>query len=229
MSTDLLRRCPLFSGLGAEDLQKIKAIAVPRQFRKGRVIFSDGEEAKGFYVILTGKVKLYKISPMGKEQILHVVSAPDAFAEAALFLEGAYPAFAETLVDSQLLFFPKRNFIELIAKNPQLSINMIVSLSQYLKRFASLVEELSLKEVSSRMAKYLIDLSLKFSKAGKGSMEIELDLSKTQLASKLGTISETLSRTLAKMKAKKIIDVKKNKIVILNRELLEKIASGMKL
>jgi CRP/FNR family transcriptional regulator len=236
MSTDLLRRCPLFAGLQEKDLQKIRAIATPRQFRKRDVLFSDGGEAKGFYVILTGKVKLYKISLEGKEQILHIVSAPDTFAEAALFLEGTYPAFAETLMDSQLLFFPKRNFIELIEKNPQLSINMIVSLSQYLKRFASLIEELSLKEVSSRIAKYLIDLSLKLSKVdttrfreGKVSTEIELDLSKTQLASKLGTISETLSRTLAKMRAKKIIDVKKNRILILNRKLLEEMASGMKI
>ncbi|MCJ7748083.1 MAG: Crp/Fnr family transcriptional regulator, partial [Desulfobacterales bacterium] len=132
--------------------------------------------------------------------------------------------------------FPKRDFIHLIEKNPQLSINMIVSLSQFLKRFASLIEELSLKEVSSRIAKYLIDLSLKLSKVGttrfregESPEEVELDLSKTQLALKLGTISETLSRTLAKMKAKGIIDVKKNIILILNREALEELASGLKI
>jgi CRP/FNR family transcriptional regulator len=229
MSTELLKRCPLFAGLKEKDLQKIKAIAMPRQFRKREILFSDGEEARGFYVVLSGKVKLYKISPDGKEQILHVVSAPDAFAEAALFLEGTYPAFAEALKDSQLLFFPKRNFTQLIERNPQLSVNMIVTLSQYLKRFASLIEELSLKEVSSRIAKYLIDLSLKSSKEGRNAADLELDLSKTQLASKLGTISETLSRTLAKMKAKGIIEVKKNRIFILNREHLDKVASGMKI
>jgi CRP/FNR family transcriptional regulator len=229
MSTDLLRRCPLFAGLKEEDLKKIKAIASLKQVGKKEVLFSDGEEAKGFYVILSGKIKLYKISPEGKEQILHVVSAPDAFAEAALFLEGSYPAFAEALIDSQLLFFPKRDFIHLIERNPQLSINMIVSLSHFLRRFASLIEELSLKEVSSRVAKYLIDLSLKSAKEGKIPKEVELDLSKTQLASKLGTISETLSRTLAKMKAKGIIDVKKNRILILNRGTLEELASGLKI
>jgi len=229
MSTDLLNRCPLFAGLREEELKRIRAIASLKQVWKKEVLFSEGEEAKGFYVILSGKVKLYKISPEGKEQILHVVSAPDAFAEAALFLEGSYPAFAEALSDGQLLFFPKRDFIQLIEKNPQLSINMIVSLSHYLRRFASLIEELSLKEVSSRIAKYLIDLSLKLSKEGKSPKEVELDLSKTQLASKLGTISETLSRTLAKMKTKGIIDVKKNKILILNREALEELASGLKI
>jgi CRP/FNR family transcriptional regulator len=228
MSIELLRRCPLFAGLKEDDLKRIRAIASLRQIEKKEVLFSDGEEARGFYVILSGKVKLFKVSPEGKEQILHIVSAPDAFAEAALFLEGTYPAFAEAMTDSQLLYFPKRDFIQLIEKNPQLSINIIVTLSHFLKRFASLIEELSLKEVSSRIAKYVVDLSIKSSKEGKSPKEVELDLSKTQLALKLGTISETLSRTLAKMKAKRIIDVKKNKIIILNREALEELASGLK-
>src|SRR5512139_2648549 len=221
MSSDLLNRCPLFAGLKEEELKRIRAIASLKQVVKKEVLFSDGEETKGFYVILSGKVKLYKVSPEGKEQILHVVASPDAFAEAALFLEGTYPAFAEAMTDCQLLYFPKRDFIQLIEKNPQLSINMIVTLSHYLKRFASLIEELSLKEVSSRIAKYVVDLSIKASKEGRGLKEVELDLSKTQLALKLGTISETLSRTLKKMKAKRIIDVKKNRIIILNREALE--------
>jgi CRP/FNR family transcriptional regulator len=226
MSTDLLKRCPLFAGLREEDLKKIRAIAFPQSLAKKGVLFAEGEEAKGFYVILSGKVKLYKVSPEGKEQILHIVSSPDAFAEAALFLEGNYPAFAEGLTDCQLLFFPKRGFIQLIERHPQLSINMIVSLSSFLKRFATLIEELSLTEISSRIAKYLIDLSRKQLREGKSSADVELDLSKTQLASKLGTISETLSRTLAKMKAKGMISVKGNRIQVLNRQALEELASG---
>ena len=229
MVIEPLKRCPLFAGLKEEDLKKIKAVASLKRVGKKQILFSDGEEARGFYVILSGKVKLYKMSPEGKEQILHVVSPPEAFAEAALFLEGNYPASAETLTDSQLLFFPKRDFIQLIERNPQLSINMIVSLSHFLRKFASLIEELSLKEVSSRVAKYLIDLSLKSAKEGRDPREVDLDLSKSQLASKLGTISETLSRSLAKMKAKKIIGVKKNRILILNREALEAVASGLKI
>ena len=229
MSIDLLKRCPLFAGLKEGELKKIRAIASLKHFGKKEILFSDGETTKGFYVLLSGKVKLFKVSSEGKEQILHVVNAPDAFAEAALFLEGTYPAYAETLSESQLLFFPKRDFIQLIERNPQLSINMIITLSHYLKKFASLVEELSLKEVSSRIAKYLVDLSVKLSKEGKNPQEVDLDLSKTQLALKLGTISETLSRTLAKMKAKGVIDVQKGRIRILNREALEELASGLKL
>ena len=189
-------------------------------FRRGR--------GQGVYVILSGKVKLYKISPQGREQILHIVSAPYTFADAALFLEGGYPAFAETLTDCRLLYIPKRDFKQLIEKNPQLSLNMIVSLSNYLRLLASLIEELSLKEVSSRVAKYLID-SMKTFKKGRSPNELELDLSKNQLAAKLGTISETLSRTFGKMKSKGIIDVKGNKILILDRKSLEELASGLKI
>jgi CRP/FNR family transcriptional regulator len=202
---------------------------LPKRVKRREILFTDGEEARGFYVVLSGKMKIYKVSPEGKEQILHIVSSPDAFAEAALFLEGTYPAFAEALSDSQLLFFPKRNFVQLIEKNPRLSINMIVTLSHYLRRFAMLVEELSLREVSSRIAKYLLDLSVRSMKEGRIPKEVELDLSKTQLALRLGTISETLSRTLAKLKAKGLIDVRGNRIQILNREALGELASGIKL
>jgi len=228
MATELLRRCPLFAGLKEKDLKRIIAIASPKKIRKKEILFSDGQEAKGFYVILSGRVKLFKVSSEGKEQILHVVSAPDAFAEAILFLEGTYPAFAEAMTDCTLLYFPKKDFVQFMRKNPQLSINMIVTLSHYIKRFATLIEELSLKEVSSRIAKYIVDLSMKSAREGKMTKEVELDLTKTQLALKLGTISETLSRTLAKMKAKGMIEVKKNKIIILNREALEGLASGLK-
>jgi CRP/FNR family transcriptional regulator, dissimilatory nitrate respiration regulator len=228
MVPDILKQCPLFAGLEAEDIKKIRSIALPKRLKRKEILFTDGEEARGFYVVLSGKMKIYKVSPEGKEQILHIVSAPDVFAEAALFLEGTYPAFAEALSDSQLLFFPKRSFVQLIEKNPRLSINMIVTLSRYLRRFAVLVEELSLREVSSRIAKYLLDLSVRSSKEGKSPREVELDLSKTQLALRLGTISETLSRTLAKLKAKGLIDVRGNKIQILDREALGELASGIK-
>lgn len=229
LSTDALRRCPLFAGLDDEDFRKIKGIGLTKRMAKKRIIFSEGEPAKGFFVLLSGRVKLFKVSPEGKEQILHIVSAPDAFAEAALFLEGAYPAFAETLSDCEMVFFPKRDFVNLVTKNPQLSLNMIVSLSHYLKKFAVLIEELSLKDVSSRVAKYILDLSLKASVEGRAATEVDLDVSKTQLALKLGTISETLSRTFAKLKAKGVIDVQREKIRILDREALEQVASGLRM
>ncbi len=230
MNTSLktLKRSLLFSGLGEEELKEIRAIASPVQVGKGEILFSDCEEADGLYVVLSGKVKLYKVSPEGKEQILDVISAPEAFGEASLFLKGSHPFYAETLGDSQLLFFPKRNFLRLIKKDPRLGANITVALAQHVKRYAALIEDLSLKEVPSRIAKYLLDLLTRQWKEGRGAAEIELHLNRSQLASRLGTIRETVSKTLAKMKAHGMIDIKKSRIRILNREALQKLAVGLK-
>ena len=224
-----LKHVPLFAGLNEEELKEIRTIAAAMQVEKRKILFSDCEESNGLYVLLSGKVKLYKVSPEGKEQIIHVISPPDTFAEASVFLKGSHPFYAETLSDCELLFFPKGDFHRVIKKSSRLSSNMTIALSQYVKRYASLIEDLSLKEVPSRIAKYLLDLSLKQSKEAKSPGEVELDLSRSQLASRLGTIRETLSKTLANMKAKKIIDVDKNRILILNRKALEKLGAGHKL
>lgn len=224
-----LKRVPLFAGLNEEESREIGSIAAAMEVDKGEILFTDCEESNGLYVLLAGKVKLYKVSPEGKEQIIHVISPPDTFAEASIFLKGSHPFYAETLSDCQLLFLPKRDFREVIKKSPRLSANMTIALSRYVKRYASLIEDLSLKEVPSRIARYLLDLSLRQSKKARSAWEVELDLSRSQLASRLGTIRETLSKNLAKMKARGIIDIRKNKIIILNHEILEKLAGGMKL
>jgi CRP/FNR family transcriptional regulator len=229
VSIKVLKRSPLFLGLNEKEWKEILAIASLKQVERGKILFSDCEEANGFYVVLSGKVKLYKISPEGKEQIVHVISAFDAFGEASLFLKGSHPFYAETLNDCQLLFFPKRDFLQLLNRSPRLSANLSITLSDYVKRLSSLVEDLSLREIPSRIAKYLLDLSLKQSKGRKSFENIELDLSRSQLASRLGTIRETLSKSLGKMKAQGIIDIKKSRISILNREALEKIAVGHKI
>jgi CRP/FNR family transcriptional regulator len=224
-----LKRVPLFAGLNEKEMKEIISIASLKQVEKRKILFSDCEEASGFYFILSGKVKLYKVSPDGKEQIIHVVSALDAFGEASLFVKGSHPFYAETLNDCQLLFFPKRDFLQMLKKSPRLSANMTITLSDYVKRLSSLVEDLSLKEVPSRIAKYLLDLPLRQSKGGKRTEKVELDLSRAQLASRLGTIRETLSKNLARMKAKGFIDIKRNRILVLDREALEKLAAGHKI
>ena len=228
VSVKLLRRFHLFIGLNEKEFKEIIAIASLKRVEKEEILFSDCEEANGFYVVLSGKVKLYKVSPEGKEQIVQVISAPESFGEASLFLKGSHPFYAETLNDCQLFFFPKRDFHRLIKKHPRLSAKMTVALSQCVKRYASLIEDLSLKEVRSRIAKYLLDLPLRQLKRARSTEEVELDLSRAQLASRLGTIRETFSKNLARMKTEGIIDVKKNKVLILNREALEKMAAGLK-
>lgn len=211
----VIKRCPLFSGTTEADLHHLTQICKHREYARGEVLFSEGEEAQGFFVVATGKVKIYKLSPEGKERILHIVHPGGTFAEAAIFGDGRYPAYAEPLERSQLLFFPKREFLTLLLEHSQIAINMIGGLSRFLRQFATQIEELTFKDVPARLARYLLDL------AGDEAARIELPISKSQLASNLGTVSETLSRTLRKLSDDDVIRVEGKSIEILDYDRLE--------
>ena len=226
-SEAVLKKCPLFWGLTNREIVDLQAISTPRRYPKGTLIFSEGEEAEGFFVLFSGRVKVYKLSPDGKEQILHIISPGETFAEAALFAGSTYPAFAESLTETRVLFFSKEGVLNHIRKNPQISLNMIAGLSQWLRKFVDLVEELSLKDVTARLSKYLIDLSTSSGRSSARGIECELNITKSQLASQLGTISETLSRALGKLRDRRIITVEGKKITILQKEALEGMASGI--
>src|SRR5210317_1031694 len=155
----ILKNVPLFAGLSESDLDDLMAIVRINEHPRGELLFSDGEEAAGFFIVLDGKVKVYKLSPEGKERILHVIQPGGTFAEAAIFGEGLYPAYAETLQSSTLLFLPKEGFLNLLMDNGRISINMIAGLSKFLRQFANQIEDLTFKDVPSRLARYLMDLS----------------------------------------------------------------------
>ena len=218
----LLSQADLFKGLTVEQLEAIHRIATEKEYKKGQLIFADGDEGTGFYLVIHGRVKVYKLSPEGKEQIMHIFGPGQPFAEVPVFAGSCYPANAEPLERSTLLFLPKKAFIDLIQKYPSLAMNMFASLSQRLKQFSNLIESLSLKEVPGRLASYLLYLSDK-----NGSVDVfRLDIAKSQLASMLGTIPETLSRIFAKMADRKLVRINGPEITIVDREGLEDLAEG---
>lgn len=212
----------LFNGLSPGQLDDVARIVSVREFNKGELVFLDGDEAVGFYMVAGGRVKVFKVSPDGKEQILHIFGAGQPFAEVPVFSGSHYPANAETMEPSTLFFFPKKDFIRLIYEHPSLAMNMLASLSQRLKHFSQLVETLSLKEVPGRLASYLLYLSDRNGSAD----EFELDITKAQLASFLGTIPETLSRIFTKMATRELARIQGPHIVILDREGLKGLAEG---
>lgn len=217
-----IKSCPLFAGTTDADLDELLAVCRSRQHERGEVLFSEGEEALGFYIVASGKVKIYKLSPEGKERILHIVHQGGTFAEAAIFGSGRYPAYAEPLEKSVLIFFPKREFLTLLHERSQIAVNMIGGLSRFLRQFATQIEELTFKDVPARLARYLLEL------AGERANQVELPISKSQLASNLGTVSETLSRTLRKLSDDELIEVRGRIIAILDRERLEDLAVSFK-
>jgi CRP-like cAMP-binding protein len=227
--TDQLKINPLFSGLNDEGLLRIKEIAGPREIKKGESLFSQGEEAKGFYLVLRGRIKIYRLSPQGKEYILRIVGPGETLAEAAVFSGKTYPASADSLEDSRLYYLRKSDFVRLIRQDPQLALNMLSGLSLLLRNLAQQVEDLSLHEVSSRLARYLLDQAFKNDFPLVNGVQIPLEVKKNLLASRLGTIGETLSRTLTKMKQRGLLEIKKDAVVIQDLALLKEVAEGAKL
>jgi len=205
----ILNQTPLFNGLTDDELEKVRAIAMDRFYDRGKVIFLEGDEGNGFYIVASGKVKIFKSTADGKEKILHIYGPGHPFGEVPVFSGSRFPADAETLVKSHLLFLPRTDFATLIGNHPSLAINMLGVMSLRLREFAIQIENLSLKEVPGRLAAYLLYLTKGQTANNRGAgRPVRLVISKSQLASLLGTSPETLSRMFAKMSQQHLISVK---------------------
>ncbi len=169
---------------------------------------------------MTGTVKVYKVSPEGKEQILHMVTEGESIGAVPVFAGKSFPANAQAISKSHLLFFPRTQFINLITNNPSLTMNILAVLSMRLREFTIQIENLSLKEVPGRLAAYLL---YQLEEQGAENF-ITLSISKSQLANILGTGPESLSRTLGNMKARKLIEVNGSNIRLVDRVGLEELA-----
>jgi CRP/FNR family transcriptional regulator len=218
---EFLGNTQMFRSLPLDQLESLAKIAQLKTYRKGETIFWEGDEGTGFFVVKTGRVKVFKLSADGKEQILHLFAVGEHFAEVPAFDGQCFPASAAAVEKSELLFFEQTAFLDLLRQEPTLAINMLVSFARHLRRFANLVENLSLKEVPGRLATYLLDLS---DRTG-NSQIVELDLTKSQLAARLGTIPETLSRVFYKLSSEGLIALDGAKITILDRDRLSEQAS----
>jgi len=213
---------PLFSGLNEEELTKITAISQKKAYKKGELIFNEGDVGDGFYIIETGKIKIFKLSFGGKEQILHIYGPGKPFGEVPVFTGKNFPATAQAVVGSTLIFFPRKDFIAHITANPSLALNMLAVLSMRLREFTVMVENLALKEVPARLASYLGVLT----KEQSNLSVVTLPVSKNQLAGLLGTTPETLSRIFSKMCGEGLIGMDRGIISILDAEGLADMAVG---
>lgn len=218
---EVLSRCVLFEGISDSDRNALLEIAMEKHLAKKATLFGEGDRAEGFYLILTGSVKVFKISPDGKEHILHIFGPGEPVGEVPVFSGREFPAFAETLKKSDLLYFPRSRFLDLASRHPQILLNMLATLSMRLRKFTQKIEQLSLKEVASRLSEALLEM------AGEGEEHVaRLRDTKAQLASQLGTTPETLSRTFQKMTRLGLIRVESRRVELLDRQGLQGLALG---
>jgi len=213
---------PLFEGLPPDERDRFAGIAAERTYARGESIFLEGDEGTGFYAVAAGRVKIFKLSAEGKEQTLHLFGPGEPFGEVALFAGRRFPANAQAMEESRVLFFPRESLARLIREHPSVAMNLLALMSVRLRRFTALIEDLSLKEVPGRLSAYLLYLSRK----GDGETELVLDITKAQLASLLGTIPETLSRILGRMAREGLIESDGRRIRILDHDGLKTLAGG---
>jgi CRP/FNR family transcriptional regulator len=209
-----LRSSQLFGGLPEPELGAIAAIARTKTLEKGAHLFHEGEPSEGFYVMQRGAVSVHRVSPAGKEQVIYVFRPGETFAEAALAAPTGYPASARAIEPSTVLMIPKAEFLALVARRPDLALRMLGSMSQHLRVLVSLLDDLTLKDVETRLANWLVKRIP--ARATAESAAIALGRTKRVLAAELGTTAETLSRTLARFRDAGLIETRSASVVVKN-------------
>ena len=213
-------RAAFFSGLDPDLIDQLASIAAFKRYEAGEIIFEEGDPGLGFHLVDQGRVKIFKSSPDGREQLLHIFGPGEPFGEVAIFLGRGYPARAQAMIESRTVFFPREALRNLVAKNPDLAFGLMAVLSQRLVRFAGLLESITLKEVPARLAAFLLSSS-------EGRDQVELTVTKGQLASLLGATPETISRSLGRLKKAGLITEQKPFLTIVNRRRLSELAEGL--
>ncbi|HEX2855355.1 MAG TPA: Crp/Fnr family transcriptional regulator [Opitutaceae bacterium] len=214
-----LRSCQLFSGLPGGELETIAAFATLRAIAKDAYLFHEGDPSEGFYVVQKGAINVHRVSAAGKEQVIYVFRAGESFAEASMAVDRGYPANARAIEPSSIVVIPKAPFLALLTRRPDLGLRMLGSMSQHLRVLVGLVEDLTLKDVETRVINWLLRQCEAGAKEQK-QFTIQLRMTKRVLAAELGTSSETLSRTFARLRDEQLLDVKGNTLLVRDRVAL---------
>lgn len=209
-----LRSCQLLTGLPQPDLENIAAVTVVKSLEKDEYLFHEGDPATGFYIVQRGSVNVHRVNAAGKEQIIHIFRTGESFAEVALATEKGYPADARALESTQVLLVQKAGILALLRRQPELALRMLGSMSSHLRVLVGQLEDLTLKDVETRLANWLIKRCP--NPQSEQPVRIELTMTKRVLAAELGTVSETFSRTLAKFREQELVSVKGRIVTILS-------------
>lgn len=213
-----LRSCQLFSGLPQPDLEAVAGLVTVKPLNKGDYLFHEGDPSHGCYLVQTGAVNVHRVTATGKEQTIHVFRAGESFAEATLATERGYPADARATEPSQVLLIQKTGFVELLRQRPELALRMLAAMSTHLRVLVGQIEEMTLRDVETRLANWLLKRCPDPKSAA--AHVVELRGTKRELAIELGTISETLSRTLAKFRQNQLVEVEGRIITISSQRAL---------
>lgn len=199
----ILRQTHMFANLLEDDMAEVVDCCIIRKLEKGETLFHEGQKSEGFYIVQSGAINVFRVTPDGREQIICVFNPPDTFAEVTLATTETYPADAVALEPSQVIMVEKNRFRDLVLRNSKLSLQMIASMSLHLKHLVQSLQDLKGRQIEYRLADWLLKQAPE-PVAGQ-PLQFKLPVTKKVLAGQLGVTSETLSRTFAHFRAKHLI------------------------
>jgi len=202
----LLRGVPIFAELDEPELERLAQRCVARSVGEGHVLFTTGEPCRGLYLIASGRVRIYRTSPEGREQVLHVEGAGRPVAELPLFDGGSYPASAVTLESSRLVFLPRADFEALYRGNSDVAHAVIRGLGRRLRHLVQVTETLAFRDVAARLALLLAGYADRAPASPDGGVELRLDRTQEELSMEIGTARESVSRAWRQLKRKGLIE-----------------------
>lgn len=227
-AVETLRRVSFFAVLRLGELREIATHCAVRRISKDEMLVAEGDPCEGLFIVQSGTIKLFKMAENGREQVLVNERAGSTVGEFSVFDGGGFPASAVAAEDSTLLFLPKREFLELCERNSEVAFAVIRSLAWRFRYLTSLVEELSLKEVSHRLARFLRDRALNLGVRTRRGIEFPLEETNQEIGAEIGTVRDLVSRNLRRFVDRGIIRLERRKVIVLDMAELETQVSGAK-
>lgn len=210
----ILEKTPLLSNLSREELQILAGRTVRKLFSAGELLFSEGEPCNGLHIIAKGKIRIFKTSVNGREQVLAVNAPGDSVAELPVFDGGPFPASAAAIEDTEIAFISRRDFHAYCLEHPEVSLKVLAVVGARLRRLVGIIEELSFTTIRQRLIALLVKLAQTEGKVTAGGIEFMLPATHQELANQLGTVRELISRNLMRLQAEGLIDVDARQIVV---------------
>ena len=218
---ETLAQAGLFTGLSEGEVMVLAQRTVARKFSSGEIVFHEGDQCKGMYVVQSGSVRIFKTSAGGREQVLSIEGPGGSVAELPVFDGGNYPASVSVVEDATLLFIGKQEFHALCLAHPQIALKVLRVVGARLRKLVGIIEELSFTTVRHRLAAFLARMARHEGTKVSGGIEITLPANNQELAAQIGTVRELVSRNLSRFQSEKLIQIDGRRVVVTDLKGLE--------
>lgn len=210
----VLEKTALFTSLSPSELQNLAARTLRKLFSGGELLFSEGEPCKGLHIIARGKIRIFKTSMSGREQVLAINTVGESVAELPVFDGGSYPASAMAIDDTEVAFISRRDFHAYCLEHPEVALKVLSVVGARLRRLVGIIEELSFTTIRERLISALVKLAQTGGRQTERGIEFILPGSHQELANQLGTVRELISRNLMRLQAEGLLEVDARQIVV---------------